>query len=341
MLNILISVIVPVYKIEEALLRQCLQSLIEQTELLAEFIVVDDGSPDDCGKIIDDFSSRDNRIKAVHVQKGGVSTARNIGIERASGKYIMFVDGDDYIEPETCKNLLHAIEVIDSDLLLFMHQPTSTHKEPFLNDTSLQLLPEEETSNVRMGIIARNDYIAGFSLGASWGKVFRRSIITDNNIKFLSKLKISEDRLFVYDYLEHTKSIALYRYKGYHYVFRKDSACHGYNEDILQCLNLTEKEFEKRRESVPENEIEKYKTALNSMYLAHIYDTLRLYIFNKRNIKSYHEKCKELKHLLSQQNYAEALKNSNLKALKGKRKKLTILATRCHLYRLVYMLVVL
>ncbi|OUQ56652.1 hypothetical protein B5E58_10530, partial [Tyzzerella sp. An114] len=92
-----ISVIVPIYNVEKYLNR-CVDSIINQTYKNLEIILVDDGSPDNCGKICDEYAKKDNRIKVVHKENGGVSSARNVGLNIATGDYIGFVDGDDWID---------------------------------------------------------------------------------------------------------------------------------------------------------------------------------------------------------------------------------------------------
>ena len=97
--DINVSVIVPVYNVEKYLAR-CIQSILAQQHTNLEIILVDDGSPDSSGKIIDTFAEKDSRIIPVHKQNGGVSSARNAGLDIASGEYVLFVDADDHIEPE-------------------------------------------------------------------------------------------------------------------------------------------------------------------------------------------------------------------------------------------------
>lgn len=105
----MISVIVPVYNVA-AYLDRCVESIVNQTYADLEIILVDDGSPDQCGAMCDDWAKRDKRIKVVHKENGGLSGARNAGIEVASGDYIGFVDSDDWIEPEMYRDLLEAVE---------------------------------------------------------------------------------------------------------------------------------------------------------------------------------------------------------------------------------------
>ena len=102
-----VSVIVPVYKVEKYL-NKCVDSIINQTLEDIEIILVDDGSPDNCGKICDDYAQKDNRIVVIHKTNGGLSDARNAGLEVARGEYIGFVDSDDYIAPEMI-SLLYGV----------------------------------------------------------------------------------------------------------------------------------------------------------------------------------------------------------------------------------------
>lgn len=101
----LISVIVPVYKVEEYLAR-CVDSILGQTYRNLEILLVDDGSPDRCGEICEEYAARDTRIRVIHKENGGLSSARNAAIDVAQGEYLGFVDSDDWIEPETYEALL-------------------------------------------------------------------------------------------------------------------------------------------------------------------------------------------------------------------------------------------
>lgn len=115
MQNNLISVIVPVYKVEEYLC-ECLDSIINQTYKNLEIILVDDGSPDNCGKICDDYALKDSRIKVIHQQNGGLSAARNAGLDIAAGDYIGFVDSDDYIDLNMYEELYNSLKANDADI---------------------------------------------------------------------------------------------------------------------------------------------------------------------------------------------------------------------------------
>jgi len=109
MLKPLVSIVIPVYKVQENNLRRCIESCIAQSLKNIEIIIVDDGSPDNCGKICDEYARKDERIKVVHKKNGGLVSARNAGWEASTGEWFTFVDGDDWISLDTCEKLHDAI----------------------------------------------------------------------------------------------------------------------------------------------------------------------------------------------------------------------------------------
>ena len=115
MKNDLISIIIPVYKVEKYL-EKCIESVLKQTYTNLQIILVDDGSPDNCGKICDEYAKKDSRIEAIHKANGGLSDARNVGISKAKGRYIGFVDSDDYIKEDMYEILLNLIKKYDADV---------------------------------------------------------------------------------------------------------------------------------------------------------------------------------------------------------------------------------
>ena len=109
-----ISVIIPVYNVQDYL-EECVNSILAQTYTNLEIILVDDGSKDNSGQLCDAFSKRDSRVKVIHKENGGVSTARNAGIESATGEYIAFVDADDYIAPDMYSRLMNLLKYFGAD----------------------------------------------------------------------------------------------------------------------------------------------------------------------------------------------------------------------------------
>ena len=117
MSNIMISVIVPVYKVEPYL-HKCLDSILSQTYQNLEIILVDDGSPDRCGAICDEYAQKDPRVKVIHKENGGIATARNAGMRIAAGDYWMFVDSDDWLEADAISNLYQLLAEYNADLAI-------------------------------------------------------------------------------------------------------------------------------------------------------------------------------------------------------------------------------
>lgn len=112
-----VSVIAPVYNVEKYIDR-CIKSVLGQTLRDIELILVDDGSPDDCGKICDGYAATDSRIKVIHKENGGVSAARNDGLSIATGEYVIFVDSDDWVEPDACEVMYQSAKNNNADIVI-------------------------------------------------------------------------------------------------------------------------------------------------------------------------------------------------------------------------------
>ena len=166
-MNTLISIIVPVYKSELYMVR-CLDSIVHQTYRNLEIILVDDGSPDKCGEICDEYASRDGRIKVIHQENRGVSAARNAGLDIASGEYVGFVDSDDYIDLTMFEELLNAIKSTSADMAICdFTRILKTTSEP--NDKPLD---SSMTTEKIKELIITDDYPSYF-----WNKLFAYPVL--------------------------------------------------------------------------------------------------------------------------------------------------------------------
>lgn len=190
----LISVIVPVYNVQQYL-SQCVESILAQTYQNLEIILVDDGSTDDSGRLCDDFAQKDGRVKVLHVTNGGPAKARNIGIDCATGEYIVFVDSDDYVSENWLEVLSNGMQ---SGVGLFCAAYTdiSIYGKVICND----FLVEEYTKKELINCV-----LSGTG-GVLWGKIFRNSIIKQENIRLPENLFMCEDMIFVLDYIRHIDS---------------------------------------------------------------------------------------------------------------------------------------
>lgn len=201
-----VSVIVPVYNTEKHLNR-CVESIVSQTYSNWELILVDDGSRDKSGKICDEYADSDERIRTVHKQNGGVSSARNCGIEHAKGRYITFVDADDYIYESFLEEMLSKAS---ADLIICGFDNSGDDKfSPENIDVDLHSEPGAVYNLVNLP----------YYLDTPWCKLFRKDVINTNNVRFNQNMKLSEDTLFSYQYLsfcQNVKTIGrnLYFYDG-------------------------------------------------------------------------------------------------------------------------------
>ncbi len=201
----LFSIIVPVYKVEEYI-DKCVMSILNQTFSDFELILVDDGSPDRCPQICDEYAKRDVRVTVIHKQNGGVSSARNEGIKVAKGDYIWFVDSDDYVEEKSLEILSDYIHNTPADLYVFEHGFFEKYE---VTDFDSLLC----------------DHYYKYHFGFEpWNKVYKRSLITGNKLFFDTQEKVGEDLLFNINYYTKIKSCLFINEKLYHYVVRENSA---------------------------------------------------------------------------------------------------------------------
>lgn len=187
-----ISIIVPVYKVEKYLHR-CADSILAQTFTDFELILVDDGSPDNCGAICDEYAAKDNRVRVIHKANGGVSSARNVGLDAAIGKYIMFCDSDDWTEPFWVEELYKTAEE-HPDMCVVANMWSVTGEEEICKP-----IGKTETSKTA------KTYYEIWENGVSPytpNKIYRRDIIESNRLRFDPAIKLSEDLAFNLEYQE-------------------------------------------------------------------------------------------------------------------------------------------
>lgn len=201
----IISVIVPVYNAQQTL-RRCIDSILMQSFGDFELIMVNDGSQDKSLEICKWYQDRDGRVKFIHKPNGGVSSARNVGLQLAQGEYITFVDSDDALANCFLENLLVSSEY---DLVLSSFI-TSPHLETIIFDEEVFL------TEIEIGRCIMKYATKGFSY--PWGKLFKGSIIKKYNLRFDTSLSLGEDTKFVNEYLLHVKLIKLTSYPGYIYT---------------------------------------------------------------------------------------------------------------------------
>ena len=205
----IVSVIVPVYNTEKYM-RRCLESILSQTYTDFEVILVDDGSIDKSGEICDEYARQDNRLRVYHKENGGASSARNIGLEKAKGKWITFIDSDDAIEQDYFKILeCDKVELLIQKWRFASERET---REPLVeglyNDKLFITFMEKNAHKDIMRMVA--------------AKFLLRDIIDQNNIRFNTKIRLGEDTLFMQEYYSYIHSLAVCNSSCYIY-YRSDA----------------------------------------------------------------------------------------------------------------------
>ena len=216
-----VSVIVPIYQVEKYL-PKCIDSILAQTFCDFELILVNDGTKDNSPAIMQEYAKRDSRIRLVHKENGGLSSARNAGLDVAAGEYIAFVDADDYIEPTLLADTVAAMDRSGADQVLFNYRKVVDDQ---ILDAYLHF--EDEVIDLEKLGLARYfyQYWMPYTHGQeAWSKLYRRSVIEENDLRFMPNNEIfAEDTLFSAMYLLHTKKIAALSKPYVYYIQRGDS----------------------------------------------------------------------------------------------------------------------
>jgi glycosyltransferase involved in cell wall biosynthesis len=265
-----VSIIVPVYNVS-AYLEECIRSLMEQDYKNLEIIPVDDGSPDDCGAILDRLAAEDPRIKPIHKANGGAASARNAGLDAATGEYISFVDGDDMAERSYISHLVEIAETADADIAVCGFYYWSQHKLIPFNGVTL--------SGIYDGRSYLSRFLFDWSCSLMWNKIFRKSII--GNLRMAERHRI-DDEFFTYRTVMNANRIVVSSDCLYRYRQRVSSVMNTSAENIEQIL-LDRVEYTSLRlihvtMAVPELENAFFLDALDSMtrYWRHSKDMPRV-----------------------------------------------------------------
>lgn len=210
------SIIVPAYNPGNAI-RRCIDSIIAQSYSNWELIIVDDGSKDSTPAIIDDYARKDERICVIHIPNGGVANARNVGLENAKGEYVMFVDSDDWIEPDYLQQVENHMQD-DVDIYMLGITMDYTKDDDFVYYSEIKGAP------IHRHIVSEEVYdnigylIKTMNMESSCLKSYRRSFLQKHDIRFLTGMIIFEDFYFVLNCLCNKPSVSLIPFIGYHYM---------------------------------------------------------------------------------------------------------------------------
>lgn len=265
------SIIIPVYNAEEYL-EECIQSLLNQSFHDCEFIFINDGSTDNSKNIIDKYRENDERIKLINQQNKGVSEARNRGILNAKGKYITFVDADDYVDQFVYEKIYNLLEDNDWDVIIYnIEEEIEGHKNIIkYNIVENQTLEKKYLDEYIMPMFIRED-----KMNSVCNKIYKNSVVCNYNIKFPKNVSLGEDCIFNINFFSKISKFGYMNYIGYHYREVKNSATRSIDiEDILEkALNIYRLDYNKMYY------IEMSSQKINELKSIRLINTIKSYIY--------------------------------------------------------------
>lgn len=297
-----VSIVVPVYNVEKYLVR-CVESILAQTYRHFELLLVDDGSTDASGRLCDRLALTDSRIKVLHKENGGVSSARNLGLDNADGEWVCFCDSDDVVQPKYLGSMVNAI-VADSSLVMASYR----------REDGLTFKLEEGT--VWHGNMVRRFFEQKWiAVSAPYAKLYNRSILETHSIRFPVDIHMGEDAIFILDYINVVEAITALN--ACHYFVRSVSGSLSSRyypfESEWKCYVMWRKgllDFANRYGAVFENPLQKvweartgeaFTRCLQSLYKCRCQESIKKRIRHLRHItksdfqeyKNYFHPCKK------------------------------------------------
>lgn len=295
--NPLVSIVVPVYNVEDFIVR-CVDSILCQTYSNIEVILVDDGSQDRSSEICDVYANKDSRVKVVHQSNGGISSARNCGIKNANGDFLMFVDGDDFVEKDYCAYALKLALEYKVDIVSFGYNDFYTDRieRQTIKENEERILTKEE---------ALLELNGGKILSFAWNKIYRSSLFADISFPLGKKY---EDIGTTYLLFDKANSVYLASGITYNYVKRSGSICSSLS--VNDRIEWNEMEFQRYHFL----EVKYPKLAINSQVISNItkYVLINLkemydvggYKADKRKVESF---LKEHKQMIRDSNFQDCM----------------------------------
>ena len=318
--NIEVSIIVPIYNVEKYLER-CLESLINQTFKDIEIIALNNGSTDNSLNILKKYESKDTRLKIINSDNRGVSDARNRGINEAKGKYVVFVDSDDWIENNMVEVLHNTIIENDCDLVMctYVREFENHSKEKVFDLPQVNLYVHDEVKSQLLrkligpidSELSNPEYLD--ALGTAWAKMYKTSILKQKNLKFidLNEIGSGEDILFNIYVFNEVKKVILLNKPMYHYWRgNKNSITSRYIPNFIDKRRIY---FNYMKKFIKENQLgREYEVALNNRICISVLG-MGLLECSKSNKISVLNKVKNIKRILNEEYIHTAYKELELR----------------------------
>jgi len=346
-----VSIIVPVYN-TEAYLPQCIESLLSQTLEDIEIILVNDGSPDRCRQICDEYVQRDGRVIAVHKENEGVSIARNIGIERSTGEWICFIDSDDWVAPDMCSGAVSYAEANDLDMLAYNSYSNYGNNQVKCADIAQCIFDTTGIELFQLCLVSshyfnsKHDIQLG-AVGGSPKKIYRGDLLRQSDARFIKELTRGEDIVFNLYLSEDFKRIGFINEFWYHYRTHADQTTQAYQKDLPEVSLLF---FENIRAYIDKyhKNSDEFEAAYNLSVLRTLNNICFQHYFHKENPAKLSARLRGLKQLTMTEPFNTALKNADTSHFRLDDKLFSIFLRKrmtlpvwmlCKCWRILYVLV--
>ena len=276
-----ISIVVPIYKVEKEIHR-CVESLLAQTLKDIEIILVDDGSPDNCPSICDDYAKKDNRIKVIHKENGGLSDARNFGLLEAKAEYVLFVDSDDYIDKTTCEKFYNSIEA-DEDIIVGDAVRVEGEKESLMGHAEVAI-----DSAISGREFLREQLRSKKMYMAAWLNLYKREFLINNDL-FFKKGILHEDEQWTPRVFLKAKKVRYIKFPFYYYIIRENSITKKKDKtkngiDLINTCYELEEIYEKIDDKELKELLNDYLVMLflNAVSIGNLYSNKFNSVYNKK-----------------------------------------------------------
>lgn len=327
-----VSFIVAIYNVGK-FLDKCIQSIITQELKDIEIILVNDGSTDNSLEICNLYKQRDSRIKVINQLNQGADTARNNGLRIAEGKWVYFVDGDDFVDARVCTGISEYMDK-DYDVILFTNAVYSDGKIQSVRHSDMVMdLVQDDFTELQLSALNRiGKYKYEMNVlepACIWNKLYNREFLNRNRIEFVPRFPKLQDvafNLLVYD--KAAKGVYVPN-AGYYYRINHESVTHRYQSDIIDKFTVINRWFE---EFVSGKNDPRFQKAYYERVTTHIRTCVVLYLCNRNNSDSYLERRKKFRELRMSEPYHTAVDSTSIFAFRGYKERILAFAVKYRLF---------
>lgn len=322
-----VSIIIPVYNTDKEYLDCCIQSLIDQTYKDIEIIIIDDGSIDEVSRNCDLYLKRDNRIKVFHKENSGISTTRNLGVNKSSGKWVFFMDSDDWLELDAIEKLIEN----SKDMQVVIGRFFMDNKK-YIGGYNEEIIIDDNNKKDLINSIFFDHHNKYCWVESACAKLYLKDFLLENKIRFNDSIAtIGEDIVFnfeVYDNAEKIKYLSLYIY---HYRTNETSVMRAFDDRLIQKYDRL---LENLNKKMKELKYDNFKVQYDFFVIRQLHKICNKNIFCKSNNLNEKEKVNILKKLSLKEPYKTAIKDVKIKLL-SPRRIILVFCLRFNLYGII------